>query len=76
MERKNALEAIRGYVDTHADEVVEFLKDFIAIRSVTYEEGAAIAFFAGKLKEFGFDEVRIDPVGNVLGRVGSGKTTL
>ena len=35
MERKNALEAIRGYVDAHADEVVEFLKDFIAIRSVT-----------------------------------------
>ena len=76
MERKNALEAIRGYVDAHADEVVEFLKDFIAIRSVTYEEGAAVAFFAQKLKEFGFDEVRVDAVGNVLGRVGSGKTTL
>lgn len=76
MERKNALEAIRGYVDAHADEVVEFLKDFIAIRSVTYEEGAAVSFFAEKLREFGFDEVRIDPVGNVLGRVGSGNTTL
>ena len=28
------------------------------------------------MKEFGFDEVRVDPVGNVVGRVGSGKTVL
>mgnify|MGYP000181752236 CR=1 FL=1 len=28
------------------------------------------------MKEFGFDEVRIDKVGNVVGRVGSGKTVL
>jgi len=76
MDQKVALEAIDSYVSRHADEVVAFLKEFIAIRSVTYEEGDAISFFAGKLKDFGFDEVRIDAVGNALGRVGSGKTTL
>jgi len=76
MDRKIALEAVNGYVEEHADEVTEFLKTLISIRSVTYEEGAAVAFFAQKLREFGFDEVRVDAVGNVLGRVGSGKTTL
>lgn len=76
MDQKIALAAIDSYVSAHADEVVAFLKEFIAIRSVTYEEGEAIKFFAGKLKEFGFDEVRIDAVGNALGRVGSGETTL
>ena len=76
MDQKIALAAIDSYVSAHADEVVAFLKEFIAIRSVTYEEGAAIEFFAGKLRSFGFDEVRIDAVGNALGRVGSGKTTL
>ena len=76
MDQKVALTAIDSYVSAHADEVVAFLKEFIAIRSVTYEEGAAIEFFAGKLRSFGFDEVRIDAVGNALGRVGSGKTTL
>lgn len=76
MDQKNKLEAIDSYVSAHADEVVSFLKEFIAIRSVTYEEGAAIHFFANKMKDFGFDEVRIDAVGNALGRVGSGKTTL
>ena len=76
MDQKVALEAIDSYVSAHADEVVAFLKEFIAIRSVTYEEGEAVSFFAGKLKEFGFDEVRTDAVGNALGRVGRGKTTL
>jgi putative selenium metabolism hydrolase len=76
MDQKIALAAIDSYVSAHADEVVAFLKEFIAIRSVTYEEGEAIKFFTGKLKEFGFDEVRIDAVGNALGRVGSGKTML
>ncbi len=76
MDQKVALEAIDSYVSAHANEVVAFLQEFIAIRSVTYEEGDAVSFFAGKLKAFGFDEVRIDAVGNALGRVGSGKTTL
>jgi len=76
MDQKIALAAIDSYVSAHADEVVAFLKEFIAIRSVTYEEGAVIEFFAGKLRSFGFDEVRIDAVGNALGRVGNGKTTL
>jgi acetylornithine deacetylase/succinyl-diaminopimelate desuccinylase-like protein len=75
-DKKTALTSISAYVDAHEDEIVDFLKDFIAIRSVTYEEGGAVEFFAGKLREFGFDEVRVDAVGNVLGRVGSGKTTL
>ncbi len=75
-DQKAAIASLRAYVDAHESEIIAFLKEFIAIRSVTYEEGAAVSFFAGKLKEFGFDEVRVDPVGNVLGRIGSGKTTL
>ena len=74
--KKEALAQIKEYVKAQEDEVVQFLKDFIAIESVTYNEGNAIQFLAGKMKEFGFDEVRVDPVGNVVGRVGSGKTVL
>ena len=70
MDQKVALEAIDSYVSAHANEVVAFLQEFIAIRSVTYEEGDAVSCFAGKLKAFGVDEVRIDAVGNALGRVG------
>ena len=67
---------INEYIDGEKDNIVQFLKDFIAIESVTYNEGAAVKFLADKMKEFCFDEVRIDKVGNVLGRVGSGKIVL
>lgn len=70
------LEKIRQYVDSHEQEIVDFLVDFIAIESVTYHEGNAVAFLQQKMQDFGFDEVRVDAVGNVLGRVGSGKTVL
>ncbi len=70
------VERINKYIDKEQDNIVEFLKEFIAVESVTYNEGRAVNFLADKMKEFGFDEVRIDKVGNVLGRVGSGKTVL
>ena len=74
--KKEALEQIKNYVKGQEEEIVQFLKDFIAIDSTTYHEGNAVQFLAKKMKEFGFDEVRVDKVGNVMGRVGSGKTVL
>jgi len=77
MENTNILvQKINEYIDQEKDNIVKFLKDFIAIESVTYNEGSAVNFLAKKMKEFGFDEVRIDKVGNVLGRVGNGSTVL
>jgi len=71
-----AVGKIQNYMEVHKDQMVDFLCDFIAIKSVTYEEGPAVEWYSCKLKEFGFDEVRVDAVGNCLGRVGDGKTVL
>lgn len=76
MDLKELAQKISEYVEKEQNNIVEFLKDFIAIESVTYNEGQAVKFLAHKMQEFGYDEVRIDPVGNVLGRIGSGKTVL
>ncbi|MDR0841323.1 MAG: YgeY family selenium metabolism-linked hydrolase [Christensenellaceae bacterium] len=81
MEEKNvtckaAVDQIADYIAGNQKEITQFLADFIAIPSVTYQEGAAVSFLADKMREFGYDEVRVDPVGNVLGRVGSGPITL
>jgi putative selenium metabolism hydrolase len=75
-EIKDLVSKINSYIESERDNIVQFLKDFIAIESVTYNEGKAVEFLARKMEEFGFDEVRVDEVGNVLGRVGSGKTVL
>lgn len=76
MDIQEASKKIGSYMDDHKDEIVDFLKKFVSIKSVTYEEGEAVEWFSGKLEEFGYDEVRIDPVGNCLGRVGSGDTVV
>ena len=67
---------LNSYIEKEEANIVEFLREFISIESVTYNEGAAVKFLAAKMKEFGFDEVRVDKVGNVLGRIGSGKTVM
>jgi len=73
---KDAALKIRDYMDSHKDEMVQFLRDFVAIESQTYQEGDAVRWLAEQMEKADFDEVRVDPVGNVHGRVGSGKTVL
>ena len=73
---KEELKRLETYIEAQQEEMVRFLTAFIAKESVTYHEQDAAAFLKGKMEEFGFDEVRVDQVGNVLGRVGSGKTVL
>lgn len=76
MDKTVALDKIKSYIDENQDQIVKDLQDFIAIESVTYNEGEAAKFLEEKMRSYGFDEVRVDKVGNVLGRVGEGKTVL
>jgi putative selenium metabolism hydrolase len=76
MESKHALKQIRNYIHENRDQIIRDLQDFVAIESVTYNEGEAVAYLAQKMRDFQFDEVRVDKVGNVLGRIGEGKTVL
>ncbi|MEA4812056.1 MAG: YgeY family selenium metabolism-linked hydrolase [Anaerolineaceae bacterium] len=70
---KNKIEAVNQYIVSVQDELLADLKSLIGIPSITYQEGNAVEFLAQKMRSFGFDEVKVDPVGNLLGRVGSGK---
>ncbi|HSN94908.1 MAG TPA: M20/M25/M40 family metallo-hydrolase, partial [Anaerolineaceae bacterium] len=71
---QEAVEQINTYLDCVKNELISDLKSFIAISSVTYDEGNAIGYLRDRMIAFGFDEVKVDPVGNLLGRVGHGKT--
>jgi len=53
-------------------EILEFLLDLLAIPSPSGKEGPAIERIAGEMHRLSFDEVRIDGLGNVIGRVGRG----
>ena len=58
--------------ERYTPEMVTFLREMIAIPSESAAERAVIARAADEMRGAGFDEVRIDGLGNLLGRVGSG----
>lgn len=68
--------AIKGWMGAHEEEMVACLRDLVRFDSTTYHEGEAVAWLARKLKDYRYDEVRVDPAGNCLGRVGSGPMTV
>ena len=60
----------------HERGLVRFLRDLIAIRSLSAQEGDVIRRVEAEMQACGYDEVRIDAMGNILGRIGSGPRVL
>lgn len=53
--------------------VARFLRDLIAIKSLSSQEEQVIYRIKEEMEKCRFDEVTIDPMGNILGRIGKGK---
>jgi putative selenium metabolism hydrolase len=52
--------------------LIGFLRDVVAVRGHSGGEEAVVRRIAAEMEKLGFDEVKIDALGNVLGRVGDG----
>lgn len=66
-------EKIAKRAETMQDQIVGFLRDLIAIPAESGQEGPVVDRVRREMEKVGFDEVRVDPMGNVLGRIGSGR---
>ncbi len=66
--------ASRYYSDAVAIKpaLVGFMQDIIRIPSLSSDEGAVVERIRQEMVDIGYDEVIVDPMGNVLGRIGSG----
>jgi putative selenium metabolism hydrolase len=53
--------------------VSQFLRDLIAIKSVSSQEEKVIHRIREEMEKCNYDEITIDPMGNILGRIGNGK---
>jgi putative selenium metabolism hydrolase len=60
----------------YTGEMTAFLRDMIAIPSESASERDVVARVAAEMRRVDFDEVKIDGLGNVLGRVGDGPTVI
>ncbi len=73
--KKNLFDAaqIAAAAQSYEKDMVRFLRDLVAIPAESSHEGPVIQRIRQEMEAVGFDEVRVDPMGNVLGRIGSGK---
>lgn len=55
-----------------APRCIEFLRDLVTIPSPTRGERLACERVAREMRDLGYDQVEVDEMGNVIGRVGSG----
>jgi len=66
--KQNVLAAARAL----EPRLVKFMQDIIAIKSLSSEEGRVVKRIQAEMKKLGYDEVRVDKMGNVIGRIGNG----
>ena len=57
-------------------ELIFFARDLVRIKSYSGQEREIITVIAEKMKQLGYDEVVIDTMGNVLGRIGNGEQVI
>ncbi len=54
------------------NDLVSFMQEITRIPSLSSQEGAVIERTRREMERLGFDEVTVDPMGNLLGRIGDG----
>ena len=57
-------------------ELVEFTQSLVRTKSLSGQEEAVIKLIEKKMIALGYDEVTIDSMGNILGRIGSGEKSI
>lgn len=65
-------EKILEKAEEYKPEISSFLRDMIRIPSESCEEEKVILRIKEEMEKVGFDKVEIDPMGNILGYIGSG----
>jgi putative selenium metabolism hydrolase len=67
---------IARLAERYTPEMVRFLREMIAIPSESAGEKLVVARVRAEMERVGFDEIKVDGMGSIFGRVGSGKTVI
>ena len=65
-------ESVNAAAESLRDDMASFLREIVAIPSPCGQEGDVIERLRTTMVDFGYDEVRVDKMGNLLGRIGAG----
>ncbi len=69
---RTAVDRLNTHVEAQRDDIVGFLRDICAIPSTDSQLREVGERIGAEMRRLGFDEVRFDVMGNLLGRIGSG----
>jgi putative selenium metabolism hydrolase len=67
---------IQSRVAQHKQDIIKFMREICAIPSMESKIGPVGERIAAEMRKLGFDEVRFDKMGNIMGRIGSGKRVI
>jgi putative selenium metabolism hydrolase len=73
---ENIYNKIKHRADELEKDTANFLMDMIRVPSFSCKEKDVIQVIKKEMEKIGFDEVRIDGLGSVIGRIGSGKRVM
>jgi len=65
-------EKIRERAEFYKEDITAFLRDMIAIPSESCDEERVVLRIKEEMEKVGFDRIEIDPMGNILGYLGTG----
>ncbi|MFV0352792.1 MAG: YgeY family selenium metabolism-linked hydrolase [Oscillospiraceae bacterium] len=69
-------EKIRAAAEGYRADMTAFLRAMVAIPGESAEEKGKVECAAAEMRKLGFDKVEIDPMGNLLGYMGTGETLI
>jgi len=64
---------IRTLAEQYRDDTARFLAELVSIPSLSGQERGVVERIGDEMRKVGFDEVRTDGLGSVIGRLGHGK---
>ena len=69
-------EAIASAAESSRENITSFVRDIVSIPSLSGEEGSVIERLRQEMVGIGYDEVHVDGMGNLIGRIGSGERVI
>ena len=76
MTSQEMLKQLQQKTEENRANIVQFMRDICAIPSVESLIGPVGERIAEEMRKLGFDEVRFDKMGNIMGRIGDGPRTI
>ena len=73
---KEVLEEIKKRAEGYKADMSAFLRAIVKNPGESADEAKHVETIKNEMEKVGFDEVKVDPQGNVMGFMGSGKTLI